>query len=295
MRIFLTGVTGGLGQRLLPRLLDIGHNVVALVRNPTMLTGHERIVVVTGDLCTPESYGHALYDVDVILHLAALTHSVDPHAYHTVNEFGTAELLKQAREHDFHGRIVYVSTRAAHPDCGAYGASKAAAERCVVESGFEYTILRPAEVYGAKKLEAVSKLAHAAAHNAFVLLPGSGEHTLAPVFADDVHDAILASLDAPSAAGNCYDLSGPEIMTCREFVEVIMAAKKRKRPILPIPLSCLALAARVFAAMGMQHPPLTADQIPRLTCQKGANIEPARHDLGFDPIPLETALSRSLL
>ncbi|WP_027185969.1 NAD-dependent epimerase/dehydratase family protein [Desulfovibrio inopinatus] len=295
MRIFLTGASGGLGQCLLPRLVAAGHHIVVLVRNPEVFHSRERVVVVAGDICKPETYAHALYDIDVILHLAALTHSSKLQDYTAVNDQATADLIRQAQNTNFSGRFVYVSTRAAHPECGGYGASKAAAEKHVRESGFDFTILRPAEVYGTAKPEAVSKLAHAAASGFCVMLPGAGHYTLAPVYAENVHDALLASLESPAASQQTYDLAGPDVLTCREFVKRIMEAKNRKRPIFPIPLILLAWAARLFALIGMKHPPLTADQIPRLTCQKSADIEPAGRDLNYYPIDIETALSQGLL
>lgn len=68
-RILLTGATGYVGGRLLPVLLEEGHEVRCLVRNPGRADLDARAEVVKGDLLDPEGLEEAMQDIDVAYYL----------------------------------------------------------------------------------------------------------------------------------------------------------------------------------------------------------------------------------
>ena len=71
-RLLVTGATGYIGGRLVPRLLDLGYRVRCLVRDPARLLGRpwqERVEIVAGDVLRPESLGPALEGVDAAYYL----------------------------------------------------------------------------------------------------------------------------------------------------------------------------------------------------------------------------------
>src|SRR5689334_14132896 len=71
-RCLVTGATGYIGGRLVPRLLDAGHPVRAMARNPDKLTGaawRNRVEVVRGDLGDRESLAEAFDGVAVVYYL----------------------------------------------------------------------------------------------------------------------------------------------------------------------------------------------------------------------------------
>lgn len=289
MNVFVTGGTGGLGRALLPALAARGHRVTALARNPAALPAIPGLTAVAGDLLAPRGLVAALAGCRAVLHLAAVTHAPRPEAYSRVNVEGTAALLAACREACPEARFVFVGTRAVGAACGAYGASKARAEALVRGSGLSWVILRPAEVYGVGKGEAIAALARSCARGGLVLLPGSGRHTLAPVHVDDVVAATIAALDAPAAPGRTYTLAGPEEIGLSDLADRLAAARGRRILKVPVPLFLLRAAALVLSRL-MARPPLVPDQTARLACPKDADIGPARADLGFAPRPLLAGL-----
>ena len=70
--ILVTGATGYVGGRLVPRLLDAGYRVRCLVRDPNRLQGRpwlERVEVVTGDALTGGTLAEAMKDVSAAYYL----------------------------------------------------------------------------------------------------------------------------------------------------------------------------------------------------------------------------------
>ncbi len=102
----------------------------------------------TEDWKRPFATRRALQRAQVVLHMAAVTHSDDPAEYFRVNAELTKQLVSTCSPSQ---HFVYVSTICAHPDGGAYGQSKWLAEEAIRRSGLDYTIIRPAEIYGSKR------------------------------------------------------------------------------------------------------------------------------------------------
>jgi nucleoside-diphosphate-sugar epimerase len=158
--IFLTGATGLVGSRLLPRLAEAGHAPRALVRRDIEVPPGATIV--RGDLDDPASFAAALDGVDAVVHLAALFRTDDEDAIWRANLDGTRNLIAAARDHAPDARFIMASTSnvydadGARParesdDCSptaAYPASKVAAEELLRASGLRWSILRFPFVYG---------------------------------------------------------------------------------------------------------------------------------------------------
>ncbi len=77
MRLLVTGATGYIGGRLVPRLLEAGHEVRVLVRDPRRLVGipwSERVEVRTGDLTEPETLRGVCAGMDAAYYLVHTMH-----------------------------------------------------------------------------------------------------------------------------------------------------------------------------------------------------------------------------
>jgi UDP-glucose 4-epimerase len=156
----LTGATGLVGSRLLPRLADAGFDCRALVRSE--VEPPRNTTAVRGDLADPGSLTQAVEGVDAVVHLAALFRTPDEDAIWRANLDGTRNLVAAAEAHAPEARFILASTGnvynadAPRPSresdacapTAAYPASKLAAEDHLRNSNLTWSILRLPFVYG---------------------------------------------------------------------------------------------------------------------------------------------------
>ncbi len=160
MTILVTGATGLVGQRLLPRLVEAGVACRALVRPGK--NGPAGVVAIEGDLFDPASLARAVDGVASIVHLAAVFRTPDTALIWKCNLEGTQNLIAAVQAHAPEARFILSSTshvydrNSAYPGletdavepAEAYPASKIAAETALRDSGLNWSILRFPFVYG---------------------------------------------------------------------------------------------------------------------------------------------------
>lgn len=172
MKILVTGATGKVGSRFVPRLLAKGHDVIILVRDAakasTLAKLGARIVI--GDLFNADTLPPAVEGMDAVIHLAALFRTfTDNEGIVKTNHEGTVALANAAMTAGVK-RFIFVSTGNVyssgykHPtreddpvninDPRAYSSSKIAAEQELLSlhknTGFDVRVLRLGFVYGDK-------------------------------------------------------------------------------------------------------------------------------------------------
>src|SRR5437899_8152520 len=152
--VFVTGGGSQLGQHVLRRLMSRMRILAVVHRRKIDLPGAE-MELLHGGLEETIRNPIALKRAQVILHMAAVTHSDNPAEYFRAN----AELTKQlVSSCDPSQHFVYVSTICAHSAGGVYGQSKWLAEETVLNGGLDYTIIRPPDIYGSSDGEGIDAL-----------------------------------------------------------------------------------------------------------------------------------------
>jgi NADH dehydrogenase len=159
--------------------------------------------------------------------------------------------------------MVHVSAIGAdeHAD-SSYARSKAAGEKAVLAATPAATILRPSVVFGPED-NFINRFAGLAKISPVMPLIGGGSTKLQPVYVGDVASAVADAVDGKTKAGAPYELGGPEVLSMREIMEIILATIDRERMLLSWPF---ALAK--FQALFLQFMPgplkLTPDQVTLL-------------------------------
>jgi nucleoside-diphosphate-sugar epimerase len=240
MKVLVTGASGFVGGHLVPALVTAGHEVVALVREPSSYEVPDGVNASEADLSLPLE---ELPKVDAVVHLAQANVRFPSGARELfrVNAGSTVELLDHARVCAA-GSFVLASTASVYglgdrpfhesdPLAGGdfYALSKIAAEGLVDQYRpfFSTHVLRLVAPYGpGQSGRMIPRLVERVSNGEPVTLSAGGHPRLNPIYVDDVIRVFLNALETPDHT--LVNVGGDEPVGVRELAELIGSAVGRK-------------------------------------------------------------------
>ena len=288
--LLVTGASSEMGSTLIRQLLNNSDlKIRAMVhRSPVNIHGCE---VRQGDLKKTDLLVKTLSGVDTVVHIAALTKSTRELDYFEVNVKGTQNLINASLASGVK-KIIYISSAAASLHGGGYSRSKLEAEQRIMQSGMQWVILRPSEVYGQRAGDSINQLIHWVQSYIFVPVIGDGTYKLSPVFINDVVPAMALAIFNEELENKTIVLAGPEELTYDDLVDRIATYFGVKRFKLYLPEGLIRLGIMIISKLGINF--VVPDQIPRLLCNKSFRIELAKKKLGYSPRILEEGIKNTI-
>jgi len=148
-RVFVTGATGYVGQRVIPVLLDRGHRVAALVRSGSTSKAPRGCEIVVGDPFDRWTFVKAIEPGDTFLQLVGVPRPSPTKAQQFLDiDLRSARESIAAANAAGVAHFVYISVAQPAPVMQAYQAARRQAEQTLRASGLRHTILRPWYVLG---------------------------------------------------------------------------------------------------------------------------------------------------
>lgn len=264
--VTIYGGSGFVGRHVVRALARQGWRIRVAVRRPD-LAGHlqplgavGQIMPVQANLRYPASVLRAAEGADVVINLVGILHESGRQSFEAVQSFGAKQVALAAKE--VGARLIHGSAIGADANSdSAYARSKAAGEAAAFEAVPGAVVLRPSIVFGPEdnffnRFAAMSRLAPA-----LPLIDG-GHTKFQPVFVGDVAAAFAKAVDETARAGTVYELGGPEVLSFKQLLELMLKEIDRKRLLLPLPAGLASFQARVLQLL--PNPLLTVDQVKLL-------------------------------
>lgn len=290
--IFTTGATGKIGKHLIDALDNTKYEVYALCRNEK-LNFNSSPKVILGDLSDVNSYAPVFRnDIDIVVHMGAVTHANDIKEYYNINAAATSELIKLC-EYNKVKKFIFISTRAISDRGGHYSKSKLMAEAYIKSSKLAWVIMRLGEVYGFSNGQGVDFILNSIKKMPIVPIIGNGKYGIAPVHESDVVSVIIKAIEKDGIEGKIYNIAGPENFTYNEFIDRILKFYKIRKIKIHIPRIFAWTFLKISSLIFKKDSSLTMDQLPRLFSEKSYDISEASRDLGFNPSVLENFINNN--
>ena len=223
--VAVTGASGQVGTLLLRRLGQLPNQVRPVGREDDLAV--------------------AFGDADAVVHLAGTLQPRKPNTYRAANldtALATAEALARSQAQ----RVVFLSFLTARIDASnSYLRDKAQAEEALRSSRVPAVIFRCDHIYGPPDEPGPTASAFVAKSGRVTLL-GSGTQRLAPLYRDDVAEAILHAALDPEAPTGTFELAGPDTVTAEEFARLLNTKPVRIRR---TPVTLARLLGRVVPSL----------------------------------------------
>jgi NADH dehydrogenase len=244
-----------------------------------------QIVVERVDLGSEQALARALAGASGVVNLIGMLHETRRRRFEDVQGALPGRIAKAAADAGIE-RMVQLSAIGADPDSrSAYARSKAEGERRVREALPSAVIVRPSIIIGPED-SFFNRFAEMARWLPALPLIGGGKTLFQPVYVGDVADAIVAGLQRQGAAGQTYELGGPQIYSFAQLMRYMLGVLGRRRLLVPVSFGMASLKARFFELLPV--PPLTRDQVELLkTDNVVAEGAKGLADLAIAPTPIE--------
>ena len=312
----VTGATGFVGWHVARTLLDRGHTVRALARDPARLRELPEVQGVQGDLRDPASLERAVEGCAVVFHVAAdyRLWTSEPEEMYKSNVEGTRAMLEAARRAGVE-RCVYTSTvgcigipavGTGDENCpahledmqGPYKRSKFLAEQVALEfaeEGFPVVIVNPTAPVGDHdfKPTPTGKIVVDFVRGA---IPAYVDTGLNVVDVRDVARGHLAACER-GVPGQRYIL-GSENLTLQQILETLAGILERKAPSVQIPYAvayAAGVASTAWAEVTGKEPRAPLDAVRMSRKKMWVRHEKAARNLGYSPGLAADALRRAVV
>ena len=241
--ILVTGATGYVGGRLIPRLLDAGYRVRVLARDPSRLQGRpwlEQVEVVQGDALQPETLAPALAGVSAAYYLI---HGMQGGKVNAERDMTAARNFADAADAANIERIIYLG-ELVDPTArlSPYLRSRHETGYILRQGRVPVTEFRAGMIIGSGSVlfEMVRYLSE---REPLLVCPRWFFSKAQPIAIRNVLDYLVAALEQPESVGKLLEIGGPTRLTYADMLLGYAKERGLKRVLIPTPFYVPHLSA----------------------------------------------------
>lgn len=235
-RILVTGATGYVGGRFIPRLLEAGYQVRALVRDPSRLQGrpwYHRIEIAKGDVLEPETLGPAMENIDVayyLIHSMGNSENFHQRDLSAAHNFGTAAAEAGVR------RIIYLGGLGdPDTDLSQHLRSRQQTGEALRQSGIPVTQFRAAIIVGSGSIS-FEMIRYLTERVPLMVCPRWVYTRIQPIAIRNVLEYLEAALETAESADQIIEIGGADVLTYGDMMKGYAVARGLRRLLIPVPV-----------------------------------------------------------
>lgn len=292
--VLVTGATGYIGGRLVPRLIERGYRVRCLARHPSHLEGRgwTGVEVVAGDVLDPASLGRALAGMDAAYYLV---HSMAAGSEFERRDRAAAHAFARAAKAAGVRRVVYLGglgdpARGLSPHL----LCRQEVGAILREEGPPTTEFRAAVIVGSGSLS-FEMIRHIVEQHPVIPVFPRLRTRCQPIAVRDVLGYLTAALEVPASAGRVLEIGGRDILTYEDMLRVYAKRRGLRRWFVPVPRVSAALCARWIEWMTPIPAGFARPLLDGVKDEVVVRDHAAREMFPIVPLDFETALRYALL
>lgn len=217
-KVLITGATGYVGGRLIPRLLEAGYHVRVLARDPSRLQGRfwsNRVEVRVGDALKPDTLPTALAQVEAAYYLI---HGMSDSADFYERDLKAARNFAQAARSAGVKQLIYLGGLGdPQADLSPHLRSRQETGQALREAGVPVTEFRAAIIVGSGSIS-FEMIRNLTERLPVMICPRWVFTRTQPVGIRNVLDYLSAALETPECFDQIIEIGGPEVMTYAEMM-----------------------------------------------------------------------------
>lgn len=296
--VFVTGATGYIGGRLVPRLLDAGYPVRCLARDPDKLNARTwandpRVQIVAGDAQEQAALTDAMRGCAAAYYLIHSMMAVGP-AYRQRDRI-LAQTFASAAEAAGVQRIIYLGGLGELGDqLSEHLTSRRETEHALASTSVPVTTLRAAMIIGAGSAS-FEILRYLVERLPVMITPRWVATECQPIAVRDVLHYLARCLEVPQTTGQTLDVGGPDVLTYRQLMDLMSDARGLpRRWVLPVPVLTPRLSSLwIHLITPLSHRiarPLAEGLRNRVVCRN----DNARQLMPHQPLSIRAAIHEAL-
>ncbi len=293
------GGSGFVGRHVVRALARRGYRIRVAVRRPDLagflqpIGGVGQISFVQANLRYRQSVDRAVEGSDHVINCVGVLFETGRNTFDAVQDFGARAVAEAARS--VGAKLTHISAIGADENSGSsYARTKARGEAAVLRTVPDAVILRPSIVFGPED-GFFNKFATMARYAPVLPLIGGGNTKFQPVYVNDVAEAVARSVDGAIEGGRVYELGGPEVLSFRQCLELMLRVVDRKNPLVSLPFGIASLIGSVASLIPFVQPPLTSDQVTLLRADNVVSNAARSEGRTLDAIGIEPVLAEAIL
>ncbi|NVP54710.1 complex I NDUFA9 subunit family protein [Mycoplana rhizolycopersici] len=298
-QVTVFGGSGFVGRHVVRALARRGYRIRVAVRRPDLagflqpIGGLGQISFVQANLRYRDSIDRAIHDADHVVNCVGILFEKGRQRFDAVQDFGARAVAEAARARG--ATLTHISAIGAEANSASdYARSKGRGELGIREVLPEAVILRPSIVFGPED-GFFNKFANMSRFAPVLPLVGGGHTKFQPVYVADVAEAVARSVDGHAIKGTTYELGGPEILTFRQCLELMLDVIDRKRPFVSLPFGIASMIGSFASLVPFVEPPLTPDQVRLLRSDNIVSDEAKKEGRTIQALGIAPALAEAIL
>ena len=236
MKILLTGANGYIGKRLLPVLLEKGHEITCMVRDPRRFdleeSLKEKVKIVKADLLNAESLNNLPTDIDAAYYLVhSMGGSQDFYQAEARSAYHFAAYLNKTKAK----QVIYLSGLSHGEKKSRHMASRTNVEQILRSGKVPVTVLRASIIIGSgsASFEIIRDLVEKLP---LMITPKWLNTRCQPIAIRDVLFYLAEILTCEACLNERFDIGGPDVLTYKEMLLKLAKLRGLKRRIITLPI-----------------------------------------------------------